>query len=66
MTSEIEPLAIVRESRILMSRAADNDPRRLVEEIRRLEVNYKTQIHNYQGSHRRVAEAGADYGHTKP
>lgn len=65
MTSEIEPLAIVRESRIRMSRAAGNDPRRLVAELRKLEVNYAAQIENYQRSHRRVAEDCADYGDEK-
>ena len=65
MTSEIEPLAIVRESRIRMSRAAGNDPRRLVAELRKLEVSYAAQIDNYQRSHRRVAEDCADYGDEK-
>lgn len=65
MTSESEPLAIVRESRIRMSRAAGNDPRRLVAELRRLEVSYAAQIENYQRTHRRVAEDRADYGDAK-
>ena len=62
MKSTSDPLAIVRESRIRFSHEADNDPKRVISNLRKQEVQYARQIEQYRLSHARVAEDRVEYG----
>ena len=62
MKDDTDPLAIVRESRIRLSHAAGNDPKRVIANLRKEEIKYAQQIKRYKLSHSRVAEGGMEYG----
>ena len=62
MKTKTDPLAIVRESRIRISHAANNDPVRVIAALRKQQVKYARQIEQYRLSHARVAEERAEYG----
>ena len=62
MKDEPDPLAIVRASRIRISHEAQNDPKRVIANLRKQEVHYARQIEQYRLSHARVAEGHVEYG----
>ena len=62
MKNDIDPLAIVRESRIRLSHEGGNDPKRVIANLRKLEVKYARQVERYRLSHSQVAESGVVYG----
>ncbi len=61
MKTQEDPLALVRESRLRISREQGNDPKRVIAELRREQGKYATQIEQYRLMHARVAEDSAKY-----
>ncbi len=64
MKEQEDPLALVRESRLRISREQDHDPTRVIVALRQEEGKYATQIEQYRLRHTRVAEDLASYGST--
>lgn len=62
MKKQEDPLALVRESRLRISREQGNDPKRVITALRQAEDKYTTQIELYRLRHARVAEEPASYG----
>ena len=59
MKKQEDPLALVRESRLRISHQQDNDPKRVIAELRKEETKYAPQIEQYRLQHARVAEERA-------
>ena len=62
MKKQEDPLALVRESRLRLSHEQNNDPKRVIAELRKEEGTYAFQIERYRLRHARVAEERATYG----
>ncbi len=62
MKEQEDPLALVRESRLRISREQDHDPKQVIGALRQEEGKYATQIEQYRLRHARVAEDLASYG----
>ncbi len=56
MKKQEDPLALVRESRLRISREQGNDPKRVIAALRQAEDKYTTQTELYRLRHARVAD----------
>ncbi len=65
MKNQEDPLVLVRESRLRISREQGNDPKRVIAALRQEEDKYATQIELYRLRHARVAEDPVSYGKPK-
>lgn len=62
MSTNPDPLDMVRESRIRMSHEADNVPSRMIAALRKQEIKYAYQIEKYRLSYAKVAKEREEYG----
>ena len=61
MKTKLDPLDLVRESRIKMSHEAENNPAKMIATLRKQEIKYTSQIDEYNLMHKKVAERSPDY-----